>query len=498
MLKKSIHFSSEKEDNDKDDESINKYKFLFSDYEKNVPTLSDALNQMFSSKIKENQKVKEFTEEIIDKCKSKIDGRFGEIQKKYSNITKEDAYIICSYTCEIDEESQYSPYSILNRNLVEDNRRKGLERISKYFFLLLKSLRKLPKYYPEYGKLYRCIRRQVSLSKDKYNKKLIPYEIGNIKTLWAFTSTSLNPYSSYEFLKEEGYDFKSGTCFTYQGKDLWGYNINLFSYYYPKEEEVLIEPERKILVDNALPPLNEIINITCTIMEAPLVLEDIIKYNKELEKKDIPKKNNKSSNKYNLFLLYLKKKKNLSSYKLKNSKPVKIEGNIPKNEDNEIKDLIKIEEKQADKKVYDSKPNPNKIKKLSFSYDFTNKPLIEQLEENYMKKGDNNEKMSLKSDQYKIRGRNKIPKIIEKEIFRKSYDKPFSKNSKKNFINDLYDNNGERNRNKKIPNYNPSYEENDIDKLLDKNIRALNNLGYKVNKEDEILHRVLERSKKEK
>ena len=170
MLKKSIHFSSEKEDNDKGDESINKYKFLFSDYVKNVPTLSDALNQMFSSKTKENQKVKEFTKEIINKCKSKIDGRFGEIQKKYSNITKEDAYIICSYTCEIDEESHYSPYSILNRNLVEDNRRTGLERISKYFFLLLKSLRKLPRYYPEYGKLYRCIRRQVSLSKDKYNK----------------------------------------------------------------------------------------------------------------------------------------------------------------------------------------------------------------------------------------------------------------------------------------------------------------------------------------
>ena len=133
MLKKSIYFSSEKEDNDKD-ESINKYKFLFSEYEENVPTLSDALNQMFSSKIKEKQKVEQFIKEIKEKCKSKIDGRFGEIQKKYSNITKEDAYIICSYTCEIDEESQYSPYSILNRNLVEDDRKQGLERISKYFF----------------------------------------------------------------------------------------------------------------------------------------------------------------------------------------------------------------------------------------------------------------------------------------------------------------------------------------------------------------------------
>ena len=494
MLKKSIHFSSEKEDNDKDDESINKYIFLFSDYEKNVPTLSDALNQMFSSKIKENQKVKEFTKEIINKCKSKIDGRFGEIQKKYSNITKEDAYIICSYTCEINEESQYSPYSILNRNLVEDNRREGLERISKYFFLLLKSLRKLPRYYPEYGKLYRCIRRQVSLSKDKYNKKLIPYEIGNTKILWAFTSTSLNPYSSYKFLKEEGYDFKSGTCFTYQGKDLWGYNINLFSYYYPTEEEVLIEPERKILVDNALPPLNEIINITCTIMEAPLVLEDIIKYNKELEKKDIPKKNDKLSNRFNFRLPPRKEDKNRFSFKSKNSKPIKIEGNI---QDNETKDLIKVEEKQDEKKVVNS--NPIKTKKLSFSYDFTNKPLIEQLEEKNLKKGNDKEKMSLNTSQYKRRGRNKISEIIEKEIFRQSYNKPFSKNDKKNFINNRYDdNNSGRNRNKMKPNYNPSYDENEINKLLDKNIRALNNLGFKVNKEDEILHRVLEKSKIEK
>ena len=315
--------------------------------------------------------------------------------------------------------------------------------------------------------------------------------------MWAFTSTSLNPYSSYKFLKEEGYDFKSGTCFTYQGKDLWGYNINLFSYYYPKEEEVLIEPERKIYVDNALPPLNEIINITCTIMEAPLVLEDIIKYNKELEKKDIPKKNNKSFNKYNKFLLYLKKKKNLSSYKSKNSKPVKIEGNIPKNEDNEIKDLIKVEEKQDEKKVVNS--NPIKTKKLSFSYDFTNKPLIEKLEEKNLKKGNDKEKMSLNTSQYKRRGRNKISEIIEKEIFRQSYDKPFSKNDKKNFINNRYDdNNSGRNRNKMKPNYNPSYDENEINKLLDKNIRALNNLGFKVNKEDEILHRVLEKSKIEK
>ena len=125
--------------------------------------------------------------------------------------------------------------------------------------------------------------------------------------------------------------------------------------------------------------------------------------------------------------------------------------------------------------------------------------MIEQLEEKNLKKGNDKEKMSLNTSQYKRRGRNKISEIIEKEIFRQSYDKPFSKNDKKNFINNRYDdNNSGRNRNKMKPNYNPSYDENEINKLLDENIRALNNLGFKVNKEDEILHRVLEKSKIEK
>ena len=39
------------------------------------------------------------------------------IKNKYENITKEDAYIICSYTCEL-KERKYSPYRILNQNLV--------------------------------------------------------------------------------------------------------------------------------------------------------------------------------------------------------------------------------------------------------------------------------------------------------------------------------------------------------------------------------------------
>ena len=62
---------------------------------------------------------------------------------------------------------------------------------------------------------------------------------------------------------------KSGTLFTLGG-DIWGYDIELFNYF--GEKEILLEPERKFIVENALPPLNEIINVTCTILKSPIVL----------------------------------------------------------------------------------------------------------------------------------------------------------------------------------------------------------------------------------
>lgn len=513
MLKRSIYFSSEKEDNNKDakNESINNYKSLFLEYEKNIPTLSDALRQMFKSKIKNDQEVKELIRGIIIKCESEINSRFDDIKRKYNNITKEDAYIICSYTCEIDEigKRQYSPYRILNSNLVADNREKGLKNISKYFFLLLKSLRKLPKYYPKYKKLYRCITRQVSLSKDPFNEKLVPYEIDNLKVLWAFTSTSINPRIAYEFLKDEGYEFRSGTVFTYQGDNLWGYNIHLFSYFYPNEEEVLIEPETLIYVDNVLPPQNEIINITCTIIETPLVLKNIITYNKELEK-DTPKINVKPSNYFNYRPLLPKEERNRLQNKLKNNKPLKLERKILKVEDNEINEIKEHEENKKgnfdfknggkigdNKKIEDS--NLNKANKLSFSYDnVANRLTIEKLEEKNMANKDINKKMIGQNCYYKERGRNKMPEFEKKVELRKSYDKPFYKSFKKIFFDNKYNNNAERNKKKIMPNCNLSYEENDIEKLIHINVKAINNLGYKVNKEEEIVQKVIEKSKFEK
>jgi len=262
-----------------------------------LPTLSEALIQMFMSSNLNEQKANELTDDILSKCKKVINQNFNEIKKKYDKILKDDAYIICAYTCE-SKERKYSPYRILNQNLVSDNRKNGINNISKYLYIFLKSLRKLPRYYPTKANkyFYRSITSKVSLSKDPFNEKLVPYITGNQKTFWGFTSTSPNPKMCYNFLGNKE-TIKEGTLFTLGG-DVWGYDIELFNFF--GEREILLEPERKFIVDNALPPLNEIINITCTILKSPLVLNneiepELISIN-EIENKD--ESNNSEINKY--------------------------------------------------------------------------------------------------------------------------------------------------------------------------------------------------------
>ena len=269
----SLDFYCEEEENIRE-ESINNYKNLFSNFESNPPTFSEALTQMFESLELNNNKVKELTDDILAKCQKRIDPDFNVIKKKYENITKEDAYIICSYTCE-SKEKKYSPYRILNQNLVSDDGRNGVKNISKYLYIFLKSLRKLPRYYPKNKYLYRCLTIKVSLSNDPSNQKMVPYIAGNIKTFWGFTSTSTDPKTTYSFLKNEE-KIKTGTIFVLGG-DIWGYDIELFNYYH--EKEILLEPERKFKIDNVLPPLNEIININCSILKSNLILSNELEYN---------------------------------------------------------------------------------------------------------------------------------------------------------------------------------------------------------------------------
>ena len=266
----SIHFYSEKEEYNKE-ESINNYKHLFIDYVNKQPSLREALNQLFISEGAKKEELNELVEDILTKCKKIIDINFNKIKKKYPKISYDEALIISSYTCE-SKDIKFNPYTILNTNLISDDREKGIINVSKYFFILLNSLRKLTKYYPDKKSpfLYRCIKKQVSINYDQFKPNLVPYISGQLKTFWAFTSTSINVLTNFLY-EDKNNNIKCGTLFTLTG-DIWGYDITLFNNY--KENEILLEPERKFKIEQVIPPINQLINIRCIIQDTRLVLSD--------------------------------------------------------------------------------------------------------------------------------------------------------------------------------------------------------------------------------
>ena len=274
----SLHFYAVGEDNDKE-ESINNYKDLFLPYLDNPPSIEDALKQIFISGGLSNNKISLYINDINEKINDLLDkkGRESKIKEKYPNITHNDCVIISSYTLEALN-SEYSPYRILNRNLANDDRKEGLNKVSKYLYLLLKSLRKLKVYYPsdEQKYLYRGISIQVETKIDPYNSKLVPYLRNNKKTFWAFTSTSWKTSTALKFLEDNGYHeekkLKKGTFFSLYGK-VYGYDITLFNKY--NEEEILLEPEKKFRIENVIPDPNGIINVTCEILDSPNILNHL-------------------------------------------------------------------------------------------------------------------------------------------------------------------------------------------------------------------------------
>ena len=245
-------------------ESINSYSNIFNEYIYKTPTLREALMQMFKSSGANLLKSNNLTREILTSITRHLDMKFKEIRKKYPLITLEEAQTISCYTCELSDKS-YSPYKILNINLVSKERNNGISNISKYLFIFLKALRKLDKFYPNKGQhLYRSINSDID-SKSYY--------IGNTKVFWSFTSTSQNASKTYNFLGDK-IVFKYGTIFTLTG-NIWGYDIKLFNVF--NEDEVLLEPERKIKIIDILPKINNITHVTCKVLDTPIVLEKIFK-----------------------------------------------------------------------------------------------------------------------------------------------------------------------------------------------------------------------------
>ena len=250
----SLLFYAEKEDIPKD-VSLDNFKGIFIEYRKKNPNLSEALNQMYKSTNISNSKIKALTDDILAKSNEIVDNNFMLIKEKYPNITREEAQIISSYTC-IAYEQKYSPFKILNTNLCEENRNKGIENISKYFYIFLKALRKLDRYFPK-KYLYKCIDKQVLLKNFGNNKRII-YKRGINKIFWGFTSFTSFIKKSYH-IGEKDINIEKGTIFALYG-DIWGYDISLFNSM--MDEEIILEPEQKCIVINAIPPINnQFINI---------------------------------------------------------------------------------------------------------------------------------------------------------------------------------------------------------------------------------------------
>ena len=143
----SLNFYDDNEDTAKE-ESINNYIDLFYNYEINPPNIKEALNQMFASSGASEIIIEELIEDIISKSEKTIKRNLKKIKEKYPEITEDDSLTISSYTCE-SKDSNFSPYRLLNTSLVSKNRKNGLEKISKYLYILLNALRKLKRYYPE-------------------------------------------------------------------------------------------------------------------------------------------------------------------------------------------------------------------------------------------------------------------------------------------------------------------------------------------------------------
>ena len=257
------HFYADGEDNINED-SINNYEYIFKQYIKTTPNLEEALNEMYMSTNISELKVKALKEDILLKSAEIVKNNFFLIKKQYPIITHEEAQIISSYNC-ISYDPDFSPYKILNKNLCEENRYEGIKKISKYFYIFLKALKKLHRYFINKNNyLYKCTDKKVFIQ-SKNNENRIIYKRGIIKIFKGFTSFSTFINKSY-ISEDKEINIESGTIFALYG-NIYGYDISLFNSM--MSDEIILEPEQKCVVVNVIPPNknSEFINIRLTAEE---------------------------------------------------------------------------------------------------------------------------------------------------------------------------------------------------------------------------------------
>ncbi len=253
-------FYSENEENTF--ETLNDYEYLFKNFKSKSITLENALKELFLNAGATKVEANEIYENLYLICKERINKKWEEIHRQHKSISKEDALIISSYTYEAKPMyKNYSPYRILNTNLVSNNRKNGVSNIDKYLFIFLRALRKLNRCKRNF--LFRCITSKVKLEKDPNNSKYIPYQVGNQKIFWAFTSTSDDENIAKNFL-----DDGKGTKYKIVGDNLWGYDITLFNVF--DEKEILLEPERKYKIESVIK--GECMEVCCKIIDDSTIL----------------------------------------------------------------------------------------------------------------------------------------------------------------------------------------------------------------------------------
>ena len=309
-----------------DEISINKYKDLFLPLLKQIPSLEEALDQLYNSM--NINDVKSQRNKVIKECKEKIEKNFEKIKKIHPNITKNEALIINTYTYE-DSETKLSPYKILNNNLISDGKKNEIKNVYKYCFILLKALRQLTPFNANDIILYRALKEKVITEISKNKPNFIPYKEKNEKIFCGFASTFLKLPKNFNNLDTK-------TKFIIKG-DIIGYDISPFTNF-QEEKEVLLEPERKYKID-AVNELNETMNITCNILKTPLVLEDIIPPNK-----------NKINN-FDLKDIMKPIKNKINNFYYGNQINETPTNKISENE-NEINLKIKIDENNVGEKIY--------------------------------------------------------------------------------------------------------------------------------------------------